>query len=75
MKKLLKSQELQYANEIFVKIVELLEALVEHMGIPRMLSKPDKIWSLTVEGAQHLAVGSFSFLIMPNKALSFSFTS
>ena len=42
MKKLVKSQELQYANEIFVKIVKLLEALVEHMGIPRMLSKPDK---------------------------------
>ena len=60
MKKLVKSQELQYANEIFVKIVKLLEALVEHMGIPRMLSKPDKSWSLTVEGAQHVAVGSFS---------------
>ena len=51
---------LQYANEIFVKIAKLLEALVEHMGIPRLLSKPDKTWSLTVEGTQHVAVGSFS---------------
>ena len=59
-KKIVKSQELQYANEIFVKIAKLLEALVAHMGIPRLLSKPDKTWSLTVEGTQHVAVGSFS---------------
>ena len=61
MKKLVKSQELQYANEIFVKITKLLKALVEHIGLPIPLSKPDKSWSLTAESTQHVAVGRFSF--------------
>ena len=69
MKKLVKSQELQYANEIFVKIVKLLEALAELMGIPRMLSKPDKSWSLSLwavfppHNAQQSSVEHWRFLL------------